>query len=108
VRLAEKYHPEIEFEFELIDIARWNRPILSESVPAKAHSYQHDHTKRWSTKMSEANGYVSVTPEYNHGYPASLKNALGYLYHEWNGKPVALVGYSWGGGDWSLNSYGKS
>ncbi len=96
IGLAEKYHPEIRFE--LVDLATWDLPILNEPIPAKARNYQHSHTKKWSTKVSEGDGYIIVTPEYNHGYPASLKNALDYLYHEWNGKPVTLIGYSWSGG----------
>lgn len=60
--------------------------------------YQHEHTRKWSDTIAAAAGYVLVTPEYNHGYPASLKNALDFLYHEWSGKPVGFVGYGWGGG----------
>ena len=85
-------------QFELVDLIDWNLPLLDESIPAKAHMYQHEHTKRWGAKISEADGYVIVTPEYNHGYPASLKNALDYLYHEWSGKSVAFVSYGMGGG----------
>ncbi len=96
IRLAEKHHPEIRFE--LVDLAVWDLPMLNEPMPAKARNYQHSRTKQWSTKVGEADGYIIVTPEYNHGYPASLKNALDYLYHEWNGKPAVLIGYSWSGG----------
>ncbi len=85
-------------QYELVDLAEWNLPFLDEPVPPKAGMYQHNHTKRWSSKIAEGDGYVIVTPEYNHGYPASLKNALDYLYHEWAGKPVAFVGYGMGGG----------
>lgn len=85
-------------EFELVDLADWNLPLLDEPIPPKAHMYQQEHTKRWSDKIASADGYILVTPEYNHGYPASLKNALDYLYREWNGKPVAFVSYGMGGG----------
>ncbi len=85
-------------QFELVDLADWNLPLLDEPIVPKARMYQHDHTKRWSAKIAEGNGYVIVTPEYNHGYPASLKNALDYLYHEWASKPVAFVSYGMGGG----------
>ncbi len=85
-------------QFELVDLADWNLPLLDEPIPPKAGMYQHDHTKRWSSKIAEADGYVIMTPEYNHGYPASLKNALDYLYHEWTGKSVAFVSYGMGGG----------
>ena len=85
-------------QFEIVDLADWNLPLLDEPIPAKHQMYQHEHTKLWSSKISEADGYVIVTPEYNHGYPASLKNALDYLFHEWGGKPIAFIGYGWGGG----------
>jgi NAD(P)H-dependent FMN reductase len=47
----------------------------------------------WSQKVDAADGYVVVTPEYNHGYPASLKNALDHLFGEWNRKPIGFVSY---------------
>lgn len=84
--------------FEIIDLAEWGLPLLNEPMPPKMQMYQQDHTKRWSAKIAEMDGYVIVTPEYNHGYPAALKNALDYLYHEWSGKPVSFVSYGWGGG----------
>jgi NAD(P)H-dependent FMN reductase len=85
-------------QFELVDLVDWELPLLNEPVPPKAHMYQYEHTKLWSAKIAEADGYILVTPEYNHGYPASLKNALDYLYHEWADKPVGFVGYGLGGG----------
>lgn len=91
-----------DVQFELVDLADWNLPFLDEPIPPKAHMYQHEHTKRWSAKIAEADGFVFVTPEYNHGYPASLKNALDYLYQEWNGKPVAFVGYGMRGGQMAV------
>ncbi len=87
-----------DVHFELVDLADWSLPLLDEPIPAKAHLYKHEHTQRWGAKIAEGEGYVFVTPEYNHGYPASLKNALDYLYQEWNGKPVAFVSYGMGGG----------
>ncbi len=87
-----------DVQFELVDLADWNLPLLDEPVPPKAHMYQHEHTKRWSAKIAEGDGFVLVTPEYNHGYPGSLKNALDFLYREWNGKPVAFVSYGMNGG----------
>ncbi|HSX35613.1 MAG TPA: NAD(P)H-dependent oxidoreductase [Patescibacteria group bacterium] len=91
-----------DLEFELVDLADWNLPFLDEPVPPKASMYQHDHTKRWSAKIASAAGYILVTPEYNHGYPAALKNALDFLYHEWANKPVGFVSYGWGGGQMAV------
>lgn len=87
-----------DVQFEIVDLAEWSLPFLDEPAPAKMRMYRHDHTRKWSDRIAGAAGYVLVTPEYNHGYPASLKNALDYLYHEWSGKPVGFVGYGWGGG----------
>lgn len=52
--------------------------------------------RKWSDKIKQADAYILLTPEYNSGYPAPLKNALDCLYTEWNNKPVAFVGYSGG------------
>ncbi len=93
---AKEQQPNLQFE--LVDLVDWSLPFLDEPIPPKEGMYQHDHTKRWSSKIAEADGFVIVTPEYNHGYPASLKNALDYLYQEWVGKPVAFVSYGRGGG----------
>lgn len=80
-------------DFELVDLAEWKLPLLDEPIPAKAGVYQNEHSIRWSEKIQEADGYIIVTPEYNHGYPAALKNALDYLFHEWREKPVAIISY---------------
>jgi NAD(P)H-dependent FMN reductase len=80
-------------EFELIDLAEVNLPFLDEpNLPAMGN-YKHEHTKKWGAKIAALDGFVLVTTEYNHGYPAALKNALDFLYHEWSRKPVAFVGY---------------
>lgn len=80
-------------EFELIDLAGLNLPFLDEPTPALYGSYQNEHSKRWSRVVAEADGFVFVTAEYNHGYTALLKNAIDYLYHEWGHKPVAFLSY---------------
>ena len=79
--------------FELIDLAEVNLPFLDEPVPALSGTYQHEHSKSWSRSVAEADGFVFVTPEYNHGYTPVLKNAIDYLYHEWKHKPVAFLSY---------------
>lgn len=78
---------------EIIDLAEINLPMLDEPMSAMMNQYSKDHTKEWSDIIAKADGYVWVTPEYNHGVPASLKNAIDYLYIEWQYKPVAFVGY---------------
>ena len=85
---------------ELIDLRDWPLPFFEEvTSPSMAKGeYTNDLQKKWAEKISEADGYIIVTPEYNHGYPAVLKNALDYAYTEWNNKPVAFVSYGGVGG----------
>jgi NAD(P)H-dependent FMN reductase len=79
--------------YELIDLAEVNLPLYNEPRSAMNNEYEFDYTKKWSEIISKADGYIFVTGEYNHGIPASLKNAIDYLYYEWHHKPVAYVGY---------------
>lgn len=89
-----------EATFELVDLGQLNLPLLDESVPpAMANgNYQNEHTEQWSTIVSGADGFVFVTPEYNHGVPAALKNAIDFLSSEWYYKPVSFVSYGVHGG----------
>ncbi|OJW70351.1 MAG: hypothetical protein BGO68_00970 [Candidatus Amoebophilus sp. 36-38] len=85
-------------EFKLVDLAAWRLPMLDEpSIPAYG-KYIHEHTKKWSAEISSYQAFIFVTPQYNWGYPASLKNALDYLYKEWEGKPAIIVSYAHRGG----------
>lgn len=87
-------------EAELIDLRDWPLPFFDEpSSPATLKgNYSNEIAKKWAAKVGEADGYVIVTPEYNHGYPAVLKNALDWVFPEWNKKPVGFVGYGNAGG----------
>ena len=81
-------------EYELIDLLDYGLPLLDEPVPpAMSKAHTQEHTKRWAAKIASLDGYVIVTPEYNHGPSAALKNALDYLYREWCNKSVGFVGY---------------
>ena len=80
-------------KFELVDIADYQLPLLDEPLPPALGRYSHPHTKRWAAKIASFDGYVFVTPEYNHGTSAALKNAIDYLYAEWNHKAAGFVGY---------------
>jgi NAD(P)H-dependent FMN reductase len=83
-----------EFDVHVVDLAEIGLPMLDEPVSAAdAIEYQHEHTRRWSAITAAADAFVVVIPEYNRGYPASIKNALDYLYLEWHHKPVAFVSY---------------
>jgi len=85
-------------EYEIVDIADFKLPMFDEPVHPSMNQYEHAHTKTWSQKIKAADAYIFLTPEYNAGYPASLKNAIDYLYHEWAQKPVMIVSYGIGGG----------
>jgi len=85
-------------EYELVDIADFNLPMYDEPIPPKAHNYQNEHTIKWAEKINEADGYIFVTGEYNHSIPASLKNALDYIYAEWNNKAAGIISYGAIGG----------
>lgn len=84
-----------EVKAELIDLRDWPLPFYNEvsGVGYLKGNFSIDLAKKWGEKIGEADGYIIVTPEYNHGYCAVLKNALDYAYVEWNNKPVAFVAY---------------
>lgn len=84
--------------FELLDIAAFDLPILDEPVPASMGQYGNEHTKRWSEAVASFDGYVFVTPEYNHATSGALKNAIDFVYAEWNNKAAGFVGYGSAGG----------
>ncbi|GAP46205.1 NADPH-dependent FMN reductase [Streptomyces azureus] len=85
-------------EYELVDLADHPLPLLDEPVPAARHQYRNEHTKAWAAKIAAYDGYVFVTPEYNHSVPAALKNAIDYLHQEWADKAAAFVSYGTLGG----------
>src|SRR5205085_7000461 len=80
-------------QFELIDLRDFPLPHLDEPLPPSLGQYQNDHTKKWSAKIASLDGFVMVTPEYNHSTSGVLKNAIDYLYVEWNNKAVGFVSY---------------
>ncbi|MCG2620569.1 NAD(P)H-dependent oxidoreductase [Arthrobacter sp. I2-34] len=88
----------IDAEFEVVDIADFNLPLLDEAYPAAYQNYQNDHTKAWSAKISEFDGFVFVTGEYNHTVMPALANALSYLNVEFNNKAAGIVSYGSMGG----------
>lgn len=85
-------------EFELVDIADFALPILDEPVPPSMGQYSQPHTLAWSDKIASFDGYVFVTPEYNHSTSGALKNAIDFLYAEWNNKAAGFVSYGGAGG----------
>jgi NAD(P)H-dependent FMN reductase len=85
-------------QFELVDLRDYPLPHLDEPLPPSLGQYQNEHTKQWATKIGSFDGFVIVTPEYNHGTSGVLKNAIDYLYAEWNNKAVGFVSYGSAGG----------
>ena len=85
-------------EFELVDIKEYDLLLLDEPVSAVLGRYSNVHTKVWSAKIASFDAFVFVTPEYNHATSGALKNAIDYLYKEWNNKAAGFVGYGGAGG----------
>jgi NAD(P)H-dependent FMN reductase len=83
---------------ELIDLKEVNLPLLDEAVPPAMGQYSHPHTKAWAKRIAPLDGFVFVTPEYNHATCGALKNAIDFLYAEWNNKAAGFVGYGSAGG----------
>ena len=90
LKLQKKY---IEFSAELLDLAEINLPFMDEPNHPRLQQYTKEHTKKWSAQIASADAFIFVTPEYNFGYPATLKNAIDFLNNEWLYKPVAFVSY---------------
>ncbi len=85
-------------EFELVDVADYKLPLLDEPMPPMMNQYTKDHTKKWSDKISEADGYIFVTGEYNRSIPGAFKNAVDFLNAEWRNKSLGFVSYGSAGG----------
>ena len=82
-----------EFEIDLADLAELDLPLMDEPNHPRLRQYTHEHTRAWSERVDAADAFVFVTSEYNHGYPAPLKNAIDFLHNEWHDKPVGFVSY---------------
>ncbi|MGW2294584.1 NADPH-dependent FMN reductase [Streptomyces violaceorubidus] len=85
-------------EFELIDLRDHPLPHLDEPLGAMHGHYQHAHTRAWAARIASFDGFVMVTPEYNRSTSGVLKNALDYLYAEWQNKAAGFVSYGVVGG----------
>ena len=84
--------------YETVDIADFNLPLLDEPVPASMGQYGKDHTRAWAAKIGSLDGFIFVTPEYNHSTSGALKNAIDFLSAEWANKAAGFVGYGSAGG----------
>lgn len=84
-----------EWEVELLDLS--SLPFFDEEDMPRNGNYAKPHTKEWASQVFGSDALVVVTPQYNRSFPAPIKNAIDYLFAEWDAKPVALVGYGWTG-----------
>lgn len=82
-------------ELELVDLKDFNLPIFDDAVSPSYREGEHENpvVKKWLDKMSEADGYIIATAEYNHSVPGALKNAIDFIFKEWKDKAVGFVGY---------------
>lgn len=81
------------FELDVADLAEIKLPFLDEPNHPRLRQYTKKHTKDWSARVDRADAFVMVLPEYNYGYPATIKNAIDFLHYEWSYKPVGFVSY---------------
>jgi NAD(P)H-dependent FMN reductase len=96
--VAERHAGSGDVTFEIVDLADFELPLLDEPVPAAIGDYANEHTLRWARVIDGFDGFIFVTPEYNHSYPAALKNAIDYLFAEWGDKAAGFVSYGLHGG----------
>jgi NAD(P)H-dependent FMN reductase len=83
---------------DVLDIAEYGLPLLDEPVPPMAGRYSQPHTQRWAEAVASYDAFIFVTPEYNHSTSGALKNAIDYLFAEWNNKVAGFVSYGFNGG----------
>lgn len=112
-RVADWFVKEVEkdgrFEVDLVDLKELNLSYELPEVSAgsvRDSEYDNEEDRRWAKHVNTADAIVFIMPEYNHGYPASLKNAIDHLYHEWNGKPASFVGYGSAGAPFAIGAFG--
>jgi NAD(P)H-dependent FMN reductase len=91
--IAERAAAHGRFDVDVVDLAQLGLPFMDEPNHPRLRRYTQQHTKDWSARVQRADAFVFVTPEYNHGISAPLKNAIDYLHAEWQYKPVGFVSY---------------
>lgn len=98
--IAEEAKKQEGLEVEILDLRDYEMPFFNESVSPsfKSEPYKNEAVARFTAKINEGDAYIIVAPEYNHGIPAVLKNAMDWVYQEWNNKAVGFVSYGTVGG----------
>ena len=87
-----------DVSLEIVDVADFGLPLFDEAYPPMMGQYELAHTRAWAERIASFDAFIFVTPEYNHGTSAALKNAIDFLYREWNDKAAGFVGYGGAGG----------
>lgn len=82
-----------DWELDFVDLAELDLPFMDEPQHPVKREYTKPHTIAWSQRVEAADAFLLISPEYNHSYSPALKNALDYLSHEWQRKPVGFVSY---------------
>lgn len=88
---------------EIVDLKQWDLPIFAGAHPPATGIYDQPKQQDWADKIAQADGFIFISPEYNHGYSPALKNALDYIGKEWQGKTAAYVGYGATNGSRSID-----
>lgn len=96
-----------DLAIDVLDLEKENLPFFDSAVSPMYAADESEAGKAWGEKIAEADGFIFVTPEYNRSVPASLKNAIDFLYGPWLTKPAAIVSYGWidGGASASKHLY---
>ncbi len=81
------------FDIDFVDLKELGLPFMDEPNHPRFATYTHQHTKDWSARVTAAEAFIFVTPEYNYSYSPALKNAIDYLSNEWWRKPLGFVSY---------------
>lgn len=90
-------------ETEIVDLKEWDLPLFAGSKPPASGVYDQPKQQAWADHIAKGDAYIFISPEYNHGYSPALKNALDYIYKEWQGKPAAFVSYGGSNGSRSID-----
>ncbi|MEK5794397.1 NADPH-dependent FMN reductase, partial [Acinetobacter nosocomialis] len=85
-------------------LKQWDLPLFAGSHPPATGIYDQPKQQEWADKIAQADAFIFISPEYNHGYSPALKNALDYLGKEWSGKPASFISY---GVTYGSNSLGQ-
>jgi NAD(P)H-dependent FMN reductase len=91
--IAERASEHGGFDVQVTDLAELNLPLYDEPSHPRTRAYVHQHTKDWSALVAGSDAFIFVTPEYNYSFNAATKNAIDYLFHEWNHKVAGIVSY---------------